>query len=274
MLIEPLLQLLNKLKLLGMLAAMQRQLSDPDIAALRFEDRLAMLLQHELADRENARFSQRLRIANLPQPACLEDLDTHIPTRHLDPAMISTVRDLGWIDRHLNVLITGPTGIGKSFIGAALAHAACRMNYHVRCFRLPRLIDELARVHAFQRRATFLRSLAKVDLLLIDDFGITPLTDQANAIYSKYSMIATTSRPRSSPANSRSSNGMPTSTIQPRRCHPRSVGPQCLSPRSQWRLGSKTQIVTRHGRKDGRRRGAFHRTGRSVVKYRKHAIDE
>ena len=179
MLIEPLLQLLNKLKLLGMLAAMQRQLSDPDIAALRFEDRLAMLLQHELADRENARFSQRLRIANLPQPACLEDLDTHIPTRHLDPAMISTVRDLGWIDRHLNVLITGPTGIGKSFIGAALAHAACRMNYHVRCFRLPRLIDELARAHAFQRRATFLRSLAKVDLLLIDDFGITPLTDQA-----------------------------------------------------------------------------------------------
>jgi DNA replication protein DnaC len=179
MLIEPLLQLLNKLKLLGMLAAMQRQLSDPDITALRFEERLAMLLQHELADRENLRFSQRLRIASLPQPACLEDLDTHIPTRHLDPAMISTVRDLGWIDRHLNVLITGPTGIGKSFIGAALAHAACRMNYHVRCFRLPRLIDELARAHAFQRRATFLRSLAKVDLLLIDDFGITPLTDQA-----------------------------------------------------------------------------------------------
>lgn len=179
MLIEPLLQLLNKLKLLGMLAAMQRQLSDPDIAALRFEDRLAMLLQHEVADRENVRFSQRLRIANLPQPACLEDLDTHIPARHLDPAMISTVRDLGWIDRHLNVLITGPTGIGKSFIGAALAHAACRMNYHVRCFRLPRLIDELARAHAFQRRATFLRTLAKVDLLLIDDFGITPLTDQA-----------------------------------------------------------------------------------------------
>jgi DNA replication protein DnaC len=179
MLIEPLLQLLNKLKLLGMLGALERQLSDPDIAALRFEDRLGMLLQHELADRENARFSQRLRIANLPQAACLEDLDTHIPTRHLDPAMLSTVRDLGWIGRHLNVLITGPTGIGKSFIGAALAHAACRMNYHVRCFRLPRLIDELARAHAFQRRATFLRTLAKVDLLLIDDFAITPLTDQA-----------------------------------------------------------------------------------------------
>lgn len=179
MLIEPLLQLLNKLKLTGMLGALERQFSDPDAGALRFEERLAMLLQHELAERENTRFSQRLRIAALPQPACLEDLDTHIPTRHLDPAMISTIRDLGWIARHLNVLITGPTGIGKSFIGAALAHAACRLNYHVRCFRLPRLIDELARAHAFQRRATFLRTLAKADLLLIDDFAITPLTDQS-----------------------------------------------------------------------------------------------
>jgi DNA replication protein DnaC len=179
MLIEPVLQLLNKLKLTGMLGALQRQFSDPDAGALRFEERLAMLLQHELAERENTRFSQRLRIAALPQPACLEDLDTHIPTRHLDPAMISTVRDLGWVAQHLNVLITGPTGIGKSFIGAALAHAACRMNYHVRCFRLPRLIDELARAHAFQRRATFLRTLAKADLLLIDDFAITPLTDQS-----------------------------------------------------------------------------------------------
>ena len=179
MLIEPLLQLLNKLKLTGMLGALERQFSDPDAGALRFEERLAMLLQHELAERENTRFSQRLRIAALPQSACLEDLDTHIPTRHLDPVMISTVRDLGWIARHLNVLITGPTGIGKSFIGAALAHAACRMNYHVRCFRLPRLIDELARAHAFQRRATFLRTLAKADLLLIDDFAIAPLTDQS-----------------------------------------------------------------------------------------------
>ena len=89
------------------------------------------------------------------------------------------MRDLGWIGRHLNVLITGPTGIGKSFIGAALAHAACRANFCVRCFRMPRLIDELGRAHAFQRRSNFLRSLAKADLLLIDDFAIAPLSDQS-----------------------------------------------------------------------------------------------
>lgn len=178
MLIEPLLQLLKKLKLYGMFGALERQLSDPDIGALRFEERLSMLLQHELAERDNYRLTQRLRVAALPQPACLEDLDSRFQ-RNLDPALMSTVRDLGWIDRHLNVFITGPTGIGKSFIGAALAHAACRANYCVRCFRLPRLIDELSRAHAFQRRSTFLRTLAKADLLLIDDFAIGPLSDQS-----------------------------------------------------------------------------------------------
>jgi DNA replication protein DnaC len=178
MLIEPVLQLLGKLKLHGMLGALERQLSDPDIGALRFEERLGLLLQHELAERDHYRLSQRLRAAALPQPACLEDLDTRLQ-RNLDAALMSTVRDLGWIDRHLNVLITGPTGIGKSFIGAALAHAACRADYSVRCFRLPRLVDELARAHAFQRRSSFLRTLAKADLLLIDDFAIGPLTDQS-----------------------------------------------------------------------------------------------
>src|ERR1700693_1363568 len=75
MLIEPLLQLLKKLKLYGILSALERQLSDPDIGALRFEERLGLLLQHELAERDNYRLSQRLRVATLPQPACLEDLD-------------------------------------------------------------------------------------------------------------------------------------------------------------------------------------------------------
>lgn len=178
MLIEPQLQLLKKLKLHGMLDALERQLTDPDIGALRFEERLGLLLQHELAERDNSRLAQRLRVAALPQPACLEDLDTRI-ARNLDPALLSTVRDLGWIGRHMNVLITGPTGIGKSFIGAALAHAACRADYSVRCFRLPRLVDELARAHAFQRRSHFLRTVAKADVLLIDDFAIGPLVDQS-----------------------------------------------------------------------------------------------
>ena len=175
--IEPVIELLRALKLHSMADALARQCTDPDIGALRFEERLSLLLQHEAAERDNYRIANRLRVATLPQPATLEDLDTRLP-RSTDATLLATVRDLGWIARNLNVLITGPTGIGKSFIGAALANAACRANYHVRCFRMPRLVDELNRAHAFQRRSTFLRSLAKAQLLLLDDFAIGPLSDQ------------------------------------------------------------------------------------------------
>ena len=85
--------------------------------------------------------------------------------------------DLGWIAEHLNVLITGPTGVGKSYIGCAVGHAACRADYSVRFFRIPRLIDELARYAALQNKSTLLRQIAKADLLIIDDFGLAPLAD-------------------------------------------------------------------------------------------------
>jgi DNA replication protein DnaC len=76
------------------------------------------------------------------------------------------------------VLITGPTGVGKSYLGAALAHSACRADFSVRCFRLPRLVEELARYGAMQRRSGLFRQLAKAKLLILDDFGLTPLSDE------------------------------------------------------------------------------------------------
>jgi DNA replication protein DnaC len=87
------------------------------------------------------------------------------------------VTDLGWIAEHLNVLITGPTGVGKSYIGCAVGHAACRADYSVRVFRIPRLIDELAHYAALQNKSTLLRQIAKADLLIIDDFGLAPLAE-------------------------------------------------------------------------------------------------
>jgi DNA replication protein DnaC len=178
MLTEPLVRQLTDLRLHGMAAALERQLASADRTELSFEDRLGLMIQHEVTQRASFRLAQRLRWAKLPLgAACLEDLDARTP-RGLDPAELRRLSDLDWIRERLNLLITGPTGVGKSFIACALAHAACRADFSVRCFRLPRLIEELTRYGALQKRSAFYRQLAKSDLIVIDDFGIAPLADE------------------------------------------------------------------------------------------------
>jgi DNA replication protein DnaC len=176
MLTEPLIQQLQALHLKGMAAALEQQMTGTDNTARSFEDRLGLLIQHEITDRASYRLAQRLRWAKLPQNACLEDLDTRT-ARGVDPAALAQLTDLTWIKSHLNLLLTGPTGVGKSYLAAALAHAACRADFSVRCFRLPRLVDEFTRYAALQKRSALLKQLARVELLVIDDFGLAPLAD-------------------------------------------------------------------------------------------------
>lgn len=177
MLTEPLIQQLAELHLRGMAAALEQQLASPDLERQAFENRLGLMIQHERIERGNARLAQRLRWAKLPVQACIEDLDTRT-ARGIDPGQLGQLTDLAWVREHLNLLITGPTGVGKSFIGSAFAHAACRADFSVRCFRLPRLVEELARYAAMQKRSAYYRQLAKVDLIVIDDFGLAPLADE------------------------------------------------------------------------------------------------
>ena len=206
MLTQPLIQQLQQLRLRGMADALEQQVSNSQRTALSFEERLGIMIQHEITERASARLTQRLRWARLPQGAVLEDLNT-AAMRGLDPAALAQVRDLAWIGEHLNVLITGPTGVGKSFLACALAHAACRADYAVRFFRLPRLVDELTRLHALHNRSSFLKQLAKVDLLLIDDFGQLHWPSRPSVTCSKSSMIATTGDRPSSPASCRLISG-------------------------------------------------------------------
>jgi DNA replication protein DnaC len=177
MLTQPLIQQLHDPRLRGRAAALEQQSTHAEHGTLTFEERLGLLIQHDVMERASARLAQRLRRVRLPQGAVLEGLDAQM-LRGLSPSALAQVRDLGWIGQHLNVLITGPTGVGKSFLACALAHAACRADYAVRFFRLPRLVDELTRAHSLRNRSGLLKQIAKADLLVLDDLALTPLSDE------------------------------------------------------------------------------------------------
>jgi DNA replication protein DnaC len=177
MLIEPLIAQLTELRLSGMIRVFEQLAHHAAFQELAFEERFSQLLQGELTYRQQQRLTLRLRWARLPQQATTEELDTRTP-RGLDKRVMAKLVSLDWLDSHLNVLITGPTGIGKSFVAAALAHQACRQDFGTRYYRLPRLAEELNRASATHRKSAFFKQLARVKLLVLDDFGLTPLADE------------------------------------------------------------------------------------------------
>jgi DNA replication protein DnaC len=176
MLTHPTLDKLHALKLHGMGQALSEQSTMPDITALNFEERLGLLVDREMSERDNRRLKSRLHQAKLRQNACIEDLDYRHP-RGLDKALMTRLALCQWIrDRH-NVLITGPTGIGKTWIACALGHKACREGWSALYLRLPRFLQELPIAKGDGRYVKLMTVLAKTDVLLLDDFGLAPLSD-------------------------------------------------------------------------------------------------
>ena len=176
MLTEPLYQALQSLGLRGMARQFSAQLQSSDLAALSFNDRLGLLLDAEQSERANCRYAQRLRWAKLGQSASLEDLDQRTP-RGLDKSLVTQLATLAFVTDKRNLLLTGPTGVGKSYLACALGQHACRHDTSVRYLRMPRLIEELVRADALKRKGALFKHLAKFQLLILDDFGLAPLAD-------------------------------------------------------------------------------------------------
>jgi DNA replication protein DnaC len=178
MLNEPTTEKLQALRLHGMLAAWQEQGRQAEIAGLGFDERFALLVEAEWLRRENERLVRNLREAKLRlSQACLEDID-YSARRELDRAQIRQLATCRWVSEHQSVLITGATGTGKTYVACALAHQACRHGYRAVYRRTSRLFDELTLARADGTYARLLARLARIDVLVIDDFGLAPLEDQ------------------------------------------------------------------------------------------------
>jgi DNA replication protein DnaC len=176
MLTQPTLEKLQQLKLTGMVQALMEQLKMPEITELSFDERLGLLVDREITHRDDRRLTNRLRTAKLRQNACIEDVDYRHP-RGLDKSVITRLATCQWVrDRH-NVLITGPTGIGKTWLACALGHQACRDGLTALYLRLPRLLQELPVAKGDGRYVKLMGTLAKTDVLILDDWALAPLND-------------------------------------------------------------------------------------------------
>lgn len=178
MLTHPTLEKIKVLKLHGIAKALEEQLNMADIGELSFEERLGLLIDREQTVRENGRMQIRLRKARLGQSACMEDLDLRVQ-RGMDRSLVVTLAACDWIASHLNLMVTGPTGVGKSYLACALGQKACREGYTVEYHRASRLFPELSLAKGDGRYGANLRRLAKTDLLILDDWGLHAFSEEA-----------------------------------------------------------------------------------------------
>lgn len=176
MLIHPTIEKLEGLRLGGMVAALKEQQSMA-LDDLSFEERLGLLVDRETVERDNRRLKTRLRQARLRHQACIEDIDFKQP-RGLDKSLIMRLAECSWLRHRQNMIITGPTGAGKSYLACAFAQKACRSGYTASYQRIPRLFEEINLAKGDGRYVKLMAGLAKVDLLVLDDFGLQPLNQE------------------------------------------------------------------------------------------------
>lgn len=177
MLTEQTFEKLSDMKMRGFAAALQEQLGSDNYDDLAFEERIGLLIDREWTERETRRLTRRLQCAKLREPAAIEDVDFR-HRRGLDRALMKRLATCEWVKRGQNILITGPTGIGKTFLVCAFAQKACRDGYTSLYRRVPRLLHELTLARADGSLTRLFARLARTSVLVLDDWGLAQLNDQ------------------------------------------------------------------------------------------------
>jgi DNA replication protein DnaC len=164
------------LKLFGMAEAFKEQLQQPNLNDLSFEERFGLLVDRQWTFKEDCRLQRLLKDAKFKIQACPEDIDYKNP-RGIDKSVIARLLSGDWIQKHQNVIISGPTGVGKTFLACALAQKACREGFRAFYIRLPKLFYHLALAKADGSYPKTMKKLLRTQVLVLDDFGLAPLTD-------------------------------------------------------------------------------------------------
>ena len=175
MLTQPTIDKLNAMRLYAMAHAFQEQAANPNVAQLSFEERFGLIVDHQMTMQENTRMQSRLKAAKLRFPACIEDLDFR-PDREIDRSQVMSLTGNQWVRGKQNILITGPTGAGKSYLACALAQKACRDGHTTFYQRTPRLFHELAVARHDGRYLKLMSSLGKCEVLILDDFLLSSIS--------------------------------------------------------------------------------------------------
>lgn len=177
MLNQPTIEKLCAMRMRGMAEALQQQMQEPNIHQLSFEERLGLLIDRQWEWRQNRALERRLRNARLQGPACVEDIDYRTP-RGLDRAVVrSLTQQSAWVEAHQNLFLVGPTGIGKTWLARAIAQKACRDDYTALFVKAAELFRDLAASRADGSHSKHLYQLGHVDVLIVDDWAMAPLTE-------------------------------------------------------------------------------------------------
>lgn len=167
---------LREMRLKGMAEALLDQANNTEIQSYTFQERLGLLVDHEYISRKNRRLARLLKQAKLRLPASVEDID-YQNYRGLDRALVRSLSTCEWITSHLNCLITGATGTGKTYLSCALANAACRHGLSARYYRVSNLLAELTAARGDGSYSRLIHQMSNYDLLVMDDWGLVPFKD-------------------------------------------------------------------------------------------------